>query len=223
MSKKQTNRLLNEIESKEWLIQSGLPVLPAFLAKNHLEAQQFSREIGFPVVMKIISPDIPHKSDVGGVKLDLQNISQVDQAYQAILDSVNTAKPGAGITGISVQKMAPRGVEMIIGMSLDSQFGPVIMFGLGGTLVEIFKDVSFRLIPITLRDAAEMVHEIKSLPLLQGYRGSEPVNLAAVEKLLVDISRFIEHNPQIQELDLNPVYGYRDGVLAVDARIVVND
>jgi acyl-CoA synthetase (NDP forming) len=220
MLKQSENRLLTEVESKDWLKQAGIPVIPTLLAKSLKEAISISREMGFPVAMKIVSPDIAHKSDVGGVKLGLANAAQVEKAYHSMMISIKTQLPIARIDGVSIQKMARSGVELIIGMNQDSQFGPVIMFGLGGILVEIFKDVSFRLVPVGARDAAEMVREIKGFALLQGYRGQESVNLPLLEKLLVDISKFIESNPQIQELDLNPLYGYKDSIIAVDARII---
>jgi len=177
--------------------------------------------MGFPVVLKIVSPDIIHKSDAGGVKLDLKNSAQAGRAYGEILSSIRQKYPKAKIDGISVQKMARPGVEVIIGMSKDPQFGPVLMFGLGGILVEVLKDVSFRLVPVTKRDATEMIKEIKGYPLLEGYRGQEPANIPFLEELIVKVSQFIEKNPQIKELDLNPIFAYKDGALAVDARIIL--
>jgi acyl-CoA synthetase (NDP forming) len=125
------------------------------------------------------------------------------------------------ILGVSVQRMARPGVEVIIGMSKDTQFGPVLMFGLGGILVEILKDVSFRVVPLTRRDAREMIREIKGYPLLEGYRGREPVDVSNLEELLLKVSTFVEQNPGVRELDLNPVFAYSDGAVAVDARIVM--
>jgi acyl-CoA synthetase (NDP forming) len=171
--------------------------------------------------MKIISPDIVHKTDAGGVKLGLANAAQVEKAYHDIMSSVRQKAPQAQIEGVSVQKMARPGIELIIGMNKDEQFGPVIMFGLGGIFVEILKDVSFRLVPLTPGDAAEMVAEIKGFRLLQGFRGQEPVNISLLEDLIVKISEFIDKNPQIKELDLNPVFGYRDSLAIVDARIIL--
>jgi acyl-CoA synthetase (NDP forming) len=220
MAKQDQNKLLNEVESKDWLRKAGIPVNPTSLARDLEEALGLGSKIGFPVVMKIVSRDIAHKSDVGGVNLGLANASQVKKAYHEMMNSIKTQRPDARIEGVSIQNMARPGVELIIGMNQDSQFGPVIMFGLGGILVEVLKDISFRLIPVTPRDASEMTREIKGLALLQGYRGQEAVNLNLLEKLIVDVSQFVENNPQIQELDLNPVYGYKDGILAVDARIV---
>jgi acyl-CoA synthetase (NDP forming) len=221
--KQMNTRLLTEIESKELLVKAGIPVIEARLARTAKESMALSREIGFPVVLKIASPDVVHKSDVGGVKLGLANATQVGRAYGEIISAVRQKLPQARIEGVSIQKMARPGVELIIGMSQDPQFGPVLMFGLGGILVEIIKDVSFRLVPVTSRDAGQMIKEIKGFPLLEGYRGSEPVDIGKLEELIVKISGFIENNPQIKELDLNPVYGYRDSVIAVDARIVIED
>jgi len=213
--------LLTEVEAKELLRKAGMPVIDTRLARTGREAVSLAREMGFPVAMKIISPDIVHKTDAGGVKLGLANAAQVEKAYHDIMSSVRQKAPQAQIEGVSVQKMARPGTELIIGMNKDEQFGPVIMFGLGGIFVEILKDVSFRLVPLTPGDAAEMVAEIKGFRLLQGFRGQEPVNISLLEDLIVKISEFIDKNPQIKELDLNPVFGYRDSLAIVDARIIL--
>ncbi len=213
--------LLNEFASKEMLRQAGLPVVETKLAKSKQAAIEAARQIGFPVVMKIASPDIAHKSDIGGVRLGLTNATQAGKAYRDIIASVKDKAPGARIDGVTVQQMAKPGIEVIIGMNKDPQFGPVVMFGLGGILVEILKDVAFRLVPLERRDAAEMIRETKGYALLKGYRGQAPANIAALEDLLVKVSDFIAKNPQIKELDLNPVIASPDGVLAVDARIVL--
>lgn len=213
--------LLTEVEAKELLRKAGMPVIDTRLARTGREAVSLAREMGFPVAMKIISPDIVHKTDAGGVKLGLANAAQVEKAYHDIMSSVRQKAPQAQIEGVSVQKMARPGIELIIGMNKDEQFGPVIMFGLGGIFVEILKDVSFRLVPLTPGDAAEMVAEIKGFRLLQGFRGQEPVNISLLEDLIVKISEFIDKNPQIKELDLNPVFGYRDSLAIVDARIIL--
>ena len=131
--------------------------------------------------------------------------------------------PEARIQGVSVQKMARPGVEVIIGMSKDDQFGPVLMFGLGGILVEVLKDVSFRIVPLAKRDAAEMVREIKGYPLLEGYRGQEAVDISYLEELLLKVSDFVEQNPEVKELDLNPIFAYSDGAVAVDARVILEE
>ena len=213
--------LLTEVESKELLQKAGIPVVETRLARNKAQAIAFSQAMGFPVALKIISPDISHKTDVGGVKLNLTGPSLVSRAYTDILSSVNQKQPSARVEGVSVRKW-PVGVELIIGVSQDAQFGPVLMFGLGGILVEVLKDVSFRIIPLTRRDASEMVREIKGFALLTGFRGQEPVDIPSVEDLILRVSDLVEKNPHIKELDLNPLFGYHDGVLVVDARIVID-
>jgi acetyl-CoA synthetase (ADP-forming) len=226
MAKKQVLHLpksLTEVESKELLKQAGIPVVEAKLARSKKEAISVAKEIGFPVVLKIVSPQVIHKSDSGGVRLGLATATQVGSAYAEIMASVRQKHPEAVIQGISVQKMAPSGVEVIVGMSQDAQFGPVIMFGLGGVLVEVLKDVSFRIVPVSRRDAQEMIREIKGYPILEGYRGQEPANISALEELIFKVSQFAEQNPQIKELDLNPVFAYKDKVIAVDARIILKE
>lgn len=215
-------RVLTELESKALLRRSGIPVVDAKLAKTATEAVAVSKETGLPVVLKIISSDVVHKSDAGGVKLGLQNPTQVRKAYSAIMSSVRRSYPGARIDGVSVQGMASAGVEVIVGVSRDPQFGPVIMFGLGGVLVEVLKDVSFRVVPVSKSDASEMIREIKGYPLLTGYRGTPPVSTGALEDLIVNVSQLVESQPDIRELDLNPVFAYSDRAVAVDARIVMD-
>jgi acetate---CoA ligase (ADP-forming) subunit beta len=214
--------LLTEFEAKELLRKAGIPVVDTRLARTKLEALTLARDIGFPVVLKIISPDIVHKSDAGGVKVGLNNITQVSKAYRDIISSIKQKFPDARIEGISVQKMASPGVELIIGMNKDPQFGPVIMFGLGGILVEILKDVSFRIVPLTKNDAIGMIQEIKGYKLLEGYRSIEPANIPAITDLILKVSEFVQRNPRIKELDINPVFADKNGVLAVDARIVLD-
>jgi len=220
-AKREGRSILTEFESKRALKQVGIPVVEARLAKSQKEAVSISQKIGFPVVLKIMSPDVIHKTDSGGVKLDLKNVSEVRNSFTEIMKSVKKQYPTAVIDGVSVQKMVRPGTEVIVGTSRDAQFGPVIMFGLGGIFVEVLKDVSFRIIPIDRRDAQEMIKEIKGYPLLQGYRGKEPVNIPALVEMILKISNFINENPPIRELELNPVFAYKDRVLAVDARITL--
>ena len=216
-----SQNLLTEVESKELLKKAGIPIVEANLARSKKEAVSLSKEIGFPVVLKISSPDVVHKSDSGGVKLGLANTAQVGKAYSEIMSSVKQAYPEAQIQGVSVQSIAPPGVEVIVGMSKDPQFGPVLMFGLGGVFVEVLKDVSFRIVPVTERDAREMIKEIKGYPILEWYRGQKPASIPALEKLIVEVSQFVEKNPQIKEIDLNPIFAYPDKAVAVDARIIL--
>ena len=214
-------KVLTEVESKQMLKAAGIPVVETRFARNMKEAVSISRELGFPVALKVMSAEVVHKSDAGGVKLGLQNASQVEKGYAAMMKSVKAAVPNAKIDGVSVQQMARKGVEVIVGMSKDPQFGPVLMFGLGGILVELLKDVSFRIVPVSKFDASEMIREIKGFPMLTGFRGSEPADLKALENLIVSVSAFVESHPEVKELDLNPVFAYKDGVVAVDARVVV--
>jgi acyl-CoA synthetase (NDP forming) len=214
--------LLNEVESKQLLEDAGIPVVSARLARARDEAMAMAREMGFPVVLKVVSEDIPHKSDVGGVQLGLADTDAVAAAYDVIMASARAAVPNARIDGVSVQRQARPGTEVIVGMTKDPQFGPVLMFGLGGVLVEVLKDVSFRIVPLEPRDAREMIREIKGFPLLQGYRGTEPASLDALEGLLLKVSEFVQRHPAIDELDLNPVFAYPDAAIAVDARVILS-
>ena len=213
--------VLTEVESKQLVAEAGIPVVETKLAKTKAEAISISKKMGFPVVLKIVSPDIIHKSDIGGVKLGLANATQVGKAYTEIMAAAKKANKKADIHGISVQKMARPGVEVIMGMSKDAQFGPVLMFGLGGVFVEVLKDVAFRIVPLNRRDASQMIREIKGYPLLEGYRGQEPANITALEDLLLKLSDFVDKNPKIKEMDLNPIFAYKDGALAVDARVIL--
>lgn len=220
-AKSEGRTVLTEIESKQILGEAGIPTTGARLATSADEAVKAAKELGYPVVLKIVSPDVTHKSDVGGVRLGLDSPETVTAAFAEISEAVKRHEPNARIEGVAVQKMARPGIEVIVGMSKDPQFGPVLMFGLGGVLVEVLKDVSFRIVPLEPRDARQMVREIKGFPVLQGFRGQDPADLEALEKLLLKVSSFVDAHPEIEELDLNPVFAYKDGALAVDARIVV--
>ncbi|MCH8050830.1 MAG: acetate--CoA ligase family protein [Chloroflexi bacterium] len=214
--------VLTEIESKQVLAAAGIPVAEATLAASADEAAKAAAQAGFPVVLKIVSPDVTHKSDVGGVKIGLEDEAAVRAAYDDIVAAVKERQPKARIEGVAVQAMARPGTEVIVGMSKDPQFGPVLMFGLGGIFVEVLKDVSFRIVPLEERDAREMIDEIKGRAILDGVRGGEPADIGALAGLLLQLSAFAEANPQVEELDLNPVFAYKDGCIAVDARIVVS-
>jgi acyl-CoA synthetase (NDP forming) len=220
-AKKEGRSILTEFESKRILKQAGISVVETRLAKTQKEAVSLSQKMGFPVVLKIASPEVTHKSDSGGVKLSLSNAAEVKKAYDEILKKVKKQYPRAAVYGVSVQKMARPGTEVIIGTSKDPQFGPVIMFGLGGIFVEILKDVSFRVIPVEARDAQEMIQEIKGYPLLKGYRGKEAASITALVEIILKISKFIEQNSQVKELELNPIFAYRNKAVAVDARIIL--
>lgn len=220
-ARKEDRTSLTELESKQILKEVGINTTEIRLARSKEEAVARSQELGFPVVLKIVSPDILHKTDVGGVKLSLSSEEDVGNAYDEIISMIKKHQPSAKIQGVSVQPMARPATEVIIGMSKDPQFGPVLMFGLGGILVEILKDISFRIVPLTGRDANEMIREIKGYPILEGYRGQEPANIAVLEQLLLKVSEFVESKPEIKELDINPIFAYRDSALAIDARVIL--
>jgi acyl-CoA synthetase (NDP forming) len=221
--RKQGRTILTEIEAKEVFSDIGIGVTRTLLAASQKEAMALSQEIGFPVVLKVASPDITHKTDAGGVKVGLKNKAEVRRAYTEIITAAREKFPAAKIQGVSVQEVARPGVDIIIGMFKDPQFGPVIMFGLGGIFVEVLKDVAFRIIPIVRRDAAEMIQEIKGYALLNGYRGHEPAHILTLENILLKVSDFVERTPGLKEIDLNPIFAYKDSALAVDARIVLEE
>lgn len=215
--------LLSEVEAKEVLREAGVPATATTLATTREQAQGQAEAMGYPVVLKVVSPGIAHKSDVGGVKLNLLNRDAVGAAFDEIMANARRAEPSANILGVSVQQMAKQGTEVIIGMTTDPQFGPVMMFGLGGIMVEVLKDVSFRLVPLSDRDAGQMIDEIKGRPVLSGVRGQPPADIDALKKAILQVSQFVENHPEVRELDLNPVFAYPDGAIAVDARIVVSE
>ncbi|MEJ2271594.1 MAG: acetate--CoA ligase family protein [Candidatus Bathyarchaeota archaeon] len=212
---------LLEQEAKTICKEYGIPITELRVATSAEEAAYYSNEIGYPVVLKIISPDVLHKIDVGGVILDINNKEEVKKAYDKIIETVKIHKPNAKIEGILVQEMAPPSTEVIIGSIKDPQFGSTIMFGLGGTFVEVMKDVSFRIAPITKEDAEEMITEIKAYPILKGYRGQLQRDIDAIVEILLSTSRLVMDNQNIKELDLNPVMVYSKGAKTVDARIIL--
>ena len=222
-ARKEGRTLLTEVEAKQVLEQAGVPVSPARLATTKEDAVKMASELGDPIVLKIVSPQITHKSDVGGVALGLSSAEEVGAAFERVVANAKKASPKATIDGVAVQRMERQGTEVIVGMTTDPQFGPVMMFGLGGIMVEILKDVAFRVVPINERDARQMIHEIKGYPVLEGFRGHDPADVAKLQELLLKVSTFIEANPEVAELDLNPVFAYKDGAIAVDARIVLSE
>lgn len=217
----ESRKFLLENEAKAICVEYGIPVTKFELAKNCCESIILSKKIGFPVVLKIVSPDIIHKSDSGGVMLDLKNSDEVKNAFNKIIDNVNNYNSSATILGVLVQEMAEPSTEVIVGAIKDPQFGQTLMFGLGGIFVEILKDVTFRVAPISKEEAHEMISEVKAYPLLKGYRNKPPVDTDSLAELIVKTSNLIIENPQIKELDLNPVIVYKKGVKVVDARIIL--
>jgi len=205
---------LMEHECKEILKKEGIPTTGTEAAQSAAEAVEISNKIGYPVVLKVLSPEVIHKSDLGGVKINLKNAAEVEDAFSEIIK----AFPNIKIAGVAVQKMYTPGLEAIIGVSRDPAFGPVLMFGLGGVFVEVLKDVSFRVLPVTEADLEEMIKEIKGYELLRGYRGTS-VDISALKELLSRVSNLVMKYPQIRELDLNPVFLYPEGNITIDARI----
>jgi acyl-CoA synthetase (NDP forming) len=218
----QKRTVLTEIEAKQILGEAGINCTPTVLAATREEAVAKSEEIGYPVVLKVSSVDITHKSDAGGVKVNLADKEAVEKAYDEIMSSCRAYAPDADIEGVAVQGMARVGTEIIMGMLNDASFGPVLMFGLGGVLVEVLKDVSFRIVPIEKSDAEEMTGEIQGKKLLAGYRGQDPADVPYLQEMLVKLSNFVNETPGIEEIDMNPVFAYKDGAVVVDARIILS-
>jgi len=212
---------LFEHEAKTLCGLYGMPVTKIKVARSEEEAVEAAEETGYPVVLKIVSPQVLHKSDAGGVLVNIGDEQGVREGYNKILENVRAYAPDAEITGILVQEMAPWGTEVIVGSTSDPTFGPTIMFGLGGIFVEILKDVSFRLVPITRTDAEEMIREIKSYKILKGVRGKPPADQEAIIDILLKTSRMLEECPEIKELDMNPVLVYEKGARIVDARVIL--
>jgi acetyltransferase len=212
---------LLEHEGKKLFEIHGAPVPQDCLVQSADEAVQCALDLGTDVALKIVSPDILHKSDAGGVRIKLNTEKEIRAAYREIMKSSKKYAPEADIRGVLVSPMAAEGVEVIIGTKIDDQFGPVIMYGLGGIMVEILKDVAFRVLPISPTGARKMIAETKSNPILDGARGTPPLDKKALQRLLVLCSDIVEAYPQIQEMDLNPVIVHQKGASVVDARIIL--
>lgn len=213
---------LLEPEAKIACMEYGIPVTRLKVATNAKEALEFAAEIGYPVVLKIVSPDIVHKVDAGGVVLDLRSPEQVEKGFEEIIESIRRNNLQAEILGVAVQEMVPSSTEVIVGAIRDQQFGPTLMFGLGGTLVEVLEDVSFRIAPITKQEAEEMIAETKASTIFGGYRGLPSADTEAVVKILLSTSQLIVDCPVIKEIDLNPVIVHENGAKVVDARIILD-
>jgi acetyltransferase len=201
----------------------GIPAPPCVLAESAEDAVKHAEKMGYPVVMKIVSPDILHKTDIGGVVLNITKPEQVKQAFADIMAKSRKAHPDAKIYGVSVDKMVQKGREMIIGMSRDPQFGPMVMFGLGGIYVNFLKDVAFRIAPMSERDADGMVKETKSYTLLKGIRGEPPADIASLKETILRISQLVTAYPEIAEMDINPILVYNEGsgCQALDVKIAL--
>jgi acyl-CoA synthetase (NDP forming) len=220
-AKQEGRKALLEPEAKTICAEYGITVNKFSVAKTAKEAVAQAEKIGYPIVLKIVSPDIIHKSDAGGVKVNLKTAADVEAAFKTIMENAKNYKADAQIVGVIVQEMAPQGTEVIVGAIKDPQFGQTVMFGLGGIFVELLKDVNFRVAPLTTQDAKDMITNLKAFPLLNGYRGSKPADINALAEVLVNVSKMILAHPEINELDLNPVMAYPVGTKCVDARIIL--
>lgn len=218
---KEGRKSLLETEAKNVCTECGIPVTKFELAESEAEALEFAAKIGYPVVLKIVSPDVIHKSDVGGVIVDLKDRNETQNGYKQILRNVKRHNPKAKVVGVLVQEMAPASTEIIVGAIKDPQFGPALMFGLGGIFVEVLKDVTFRVAPITEDEASKMIKEVKAYPLLKGYRNTPPADTEVIIRILMNTSKLVMEHPEIKELDLNPIMVYEKGAKTVDARILL--
>jgi acyl-CoA synthetase (NDP forming) len=218
-----------EHEAKDIMKGYGIPIPPYATATTADEAVEKSKSIGFPVVLKILSKDVLHKSDAGGVKVNLKDEDAVKRAFDEIMKNVRNFGKEKGIDvdlsrGVFVSAFADMGTEMIVGVTKDPQFGHALMVGLGGIFVEVLKDVSFRLIPFTESDAREMLSELKAYKILEGVRGEGPRDVDALVEIMLAISKMVDENPEIVELDCNPAFVYEKGkgAVVVDARILID-
>jgi len=218
-AKREKPRKLSEDAAERLLKRYGIPTAGHILSKTPEQAVKAANSLGYPVVLKVESKAVLHKTDAGGVITDIRNDAEVFKAFLGIQKSVKKRVPKARIDGILVQHMFP-GREVIIGAKRDPQFGPVIMFGLGGILVDVIKDVSLRLLPADLNEIRDMIKEIKGYPLLRGARGQKPVNFRALERCMLGVSSMFCNNRSIQEMDLNPVMIDEKRATAVDVRIL---
>jgi len=221
---KQERTLLNETESKELIEMYGINTTRPIIAKNEDEAVKTAEKVGYPVVMKIQSSDISHKSDAGGVVLDIQCEDPLRQSYKKMMEKVKTKYPDAKIDGVTIQKMIKnKGSELIIGSKKDPVFGSVILFGMGGIYTELFKDKAIGFPPLNQVLAQRLIEQTKAYKLLNGFRGLPPVNIQKVEETLINFSQMIIDHPEIKEVDINPLIASGDELIAVDARIVVDE
>lgn len=217
----ETRQVLTELESKAVLRSYGIPTTFGKLATTEVEALAYAEELGYPIVLKICSPAILHKTEVAGVRLGLVDAAEVKTAFIELMATVRRRRPDAPIHGVLVQHMVPDAQEVIVGAKRDPSFGPVVLFGLGGVLVTVLDDTAVRLAPITAEEALRMVMEIRGYPLLSGYRGAKKVDLDSLTAIMVQVSRIIEEIPQIGEIDLNPIFLYETGAITVDASIIL--
>jgi acyl-CoA synthetase (NDP forming) len=212
---------LPEFEAMKVLEAYGFPVLRSELAANHEELVRACREVGFPLVMKIASPDILHKTEMGGVEVGVPNQETADQVFERMMATARQRYPQAHLWGVNVQQLAARGREVILGTTRDPKFGPIVMFGLGGIYTEALKDVTFRLAPLRQLSARHMLEQIRGRKILEGIRGEPPVDFHALQECLERLSQLVIEFPVIEELDINPLIAYAEGAAVADARIIL--
>ena len=222
-AKRQGRTVLTEVESKEVLTACGIPVRTGQVATDPESAADIAGKLGYPVVMKIVSPDIPHKSDVGGVRVNLNSPEAVRSAFTDIVRDAKREKPKADIQGALIYQMVPEGVELVIGATFSRQFGHAVMFGLGGIFVEAAMDVVFRLVPLTREDSLDMIQEIRGRKILGNFRGKPAVNINAIADIIEKLSALVADHPEILEVDLNPVIASAAGAIVVDARMALGE
>ncbi len=217
------SHLMHEHEASRLLACYGFPLLTSRLARAPEQVAAAARAVGFPLVMKIVSPQIVHKSEAGGVMVGIANLEEAEAAYQEILERAQRYDPQAQIEGVTLVSQAAKGVEVILGANRDARFGPMVMFGLGGTLVEVLKDVTFRLAPMWESSAENMIKGIRAYPVLKGLRGQPPADVAALKDCILRLSQMLEENPEISELDINPlmVYPEGQGCVVADCRMML--
>lgn len=215
---------LYDHEAFKLLELTGFPVPKTQIARDADEAVKVARSIGYPVVLKVVSPEVTHKTDVGGVVLNVKSDEEVREGVKRIFNNVKSNVPNANIYGILIQEMLPPGIETIVGSTRDPIFGPVIVFGLGGIFVEVLRDVSFRIAPLSFDEALEMIDEIKSAKILSGFRGMPPRDKRAIADIIVKLSELVTKIPEIKEVDLNPVIVFEEGKGAkiADARFIIS-
>ena len=218
--KKQGREVLTYEESRKIIDLAGLQLNKMALATNAEESIEKAREVGYPIALKIVSEDVIHKSDAGGVKVGIKSDGELKKSYEDMMVSIKKHYPTAKVDGVSIEEMV-EGVEVLIGSMTDSQFGKMIALGIGGIFTELYKDVTFRLIPIIKEDVKEMINEIKGKKLFEGFRGFPPVKKDELISLMLKISKLVEENPIIKEMDLNPVVATEKGLITIDARIIL--
>jgi acyl-CoA synthetase (NDP forming) len=214
-------RKLSDSDSLKLAKKYRIPLAKTFLARSEKQAALYAKKLKYPVCLKVSSQDIVHKTESGGVILDIKDEKSLRESYRSLLRNCRKKNPRARISGVLVQQMVPGGTELIIGSKTDQQFGPVIMFGLGGIFVEVMKDVAFRLAPADRKEVQAMIKETKGYKILQGARGRKAANMKAIEDLLLSVSKMVWSSKRIKELDLNPVFANEKKCVAVDMRVMV--